>query len=313
MSLAGLAWPVTLAVACSEDAPGDAQRLSSLSTGQLQALCAELDEGWPAQVELQTCDNGWTLYLDQSGLDACGTRTTSCSASAGEWRACMQALFAGACQVPEAEPEACIALRSAEGCSGLALPFAFQCTPPQQEQVAAYDGVYEIISHSRSDSGCDAEGPALQPEGYWALEPITFPGQFFSPLRNTPMVALQSCDGIEECQALMADILSRSEPYLWLPRGGSEPNAPDGFRCAPDDSGALLDTVVVEALGTECARTTVELSLRLEPDGVARLEQRTFELRTPALGEPCFANVGAGERGSCVSLSVMRAQRRAPL
>lgn len=312
LALIGCGWPWA-AMACAAVAPGDADRLSSLSTGQLSALCAEIDPEWAGAGGLLACDNGWTLYLDSEGLAACGSQTTVCSATVGAWRACMRALFADACQVPEQEPVECVALRSQPGCSELALPLLSECTPLTEQYAAASTGLYEITSRLRNDVDCSAErAEALPAEGHLALLAGRSPGTPGSPLQGGPALTPHSCTGLEQCRQLVAELLGSSDPYLWL-SSGSNAGLPDGFRCGPDSSGTLRDSVVLEVTGRECIRTTFEVSLRLGPDASLELHFQTFDLRLPAAGEPCFATVGPEERGTCVSSDVRRAQRVAPL
>lgn len=314
LPLTGCAW-LWGAAACAEAPPDDADRLSSLSTGQLRALCAEIEPGWADRGELVGCDNGWTLYLDSEGVAACGTQRTACSASVGQWRACMRALFADSCQVPEQEPAECVLLRSAEGCSGLDWPLESVCTPPTEQQAAAFAGLYEVTSRTSNTAGCGAEGArALPPEGHLAVLALRSPGVPGSPLQDGPALGLQSCGSIEHCQQQVAELLSQSQPYLWLYSGASNADLPNGFVCAPDSAGTLSDFVVVlETSGNGCVRTSLAVSLRLEPDETLQLEVQTFELRLPATGEPCFTTLEPDARGSCISSDVRRARRVAPL
>ena len=70
-------------------------------------------------------------------------------------------------------------------------------------------------------------------------------------------------------------------------------------------------SVVLETSGNGCVRTSVAVSLRLEPDETLQLEVQTFELRPE--GEPCFATVEPEALGSCISSDVRRARCVAPL
>lgn len=313
IALAGCCCTLGAALACAEAAPRDADRLSSLSTGQLRELCAEIDADWAALGGLAECGNGWAVYPDGAGLAACGTRTTACSATVGEWRACMRALFADPCAVPAQQPAECEALRGATGCDGIALPLQGACMPPTEQLAADAGGVYVVTSHSLNASGCGAEGTTVLPaEGHLAVLAVPSPDLPASPLQGSAALVVQRCDDIQSCQQWAAELSGRGEPFPWL-YSGYNADAPNGFVCGPDDTGTLRDSVVIQIVGTECVRSTVEVSLRPEPGATLQLEAQTFELRVPAEGEPCFATVGADERGACISRDVLRAERVAPL
>ena len=303
-----------MSASCGEAAPKDGDRLSSLSTGQLRTLCAELPSGWVEESELRVCDNGRTLYLDQDGLEACGSATTSCSASAGQWRACMRALVDSTCQAAEHEPTACTELRYAPGCEWLQLPLRSVCTPLSTDDVAGFDGVYSITSHTRNDLGCDGEGAAQPTGGYLALASTLYPRAASGPLPALPassMLVLQECASIEQCQQRMAELLGASVPDDAL--GGNSDGPFEIFTCAPDSAGSFPGSNIDFGLAEGCLPARKEKALRREPDGFIRLETQTSELPSPAKGEPCVVTLEPGTEPRCTAIEVLRAQRVAPL
>ncbi len=266
---------------------------------------------WADERPLLECDNGRTLFLDQVGLLACGSQTTTCSATAGEWRACMRALFEEPCLAAEHEPATCVALRSATGCSELALPLLSSCTPPAADYVTSFDGVYELVSHTGNDAGCDAaDGAPRSSPGYIALAATHFPGNPLGPLRDTPMLMLQYCVSIAACHQRMAELLRVEEPYYALGYYGPAPvDLPDSFVCGPDESGALIYSSVGVSFGEGCSITSQQTALRLDPDGFVRIEDQRFELPGPAPGEPCALPLEPDANRRCISSDVLRARR----
>jgi len=306
-------WVCAVAASCGDAPPDDADRLSSLSTTELGTLCDELPTALDGERSQLECDNGRTLFLDDSGLSACGSQTTTCSASVGQWRACMTSLFGAACDAAEREPEACSALRSAPGCSEVALPIQSVCTPPTSDDVSAFDGVYEIVDITRNDASCDAGGTLRSGQGHIALAGGRCPGIPLTPLQNTPTLMLQLCSGVDACREHMARVLAASEPYYaltdaQLPSFGV-PDLPEDFVCGPDESGALVDVSLSSTAGDTCALTREETALRLEPDGFIRLTIERFELSPPPDGEPCTFPPTHEPSRRCISAEVLRARR----
>lgn len=313
-SSAACGWLCAVAMGCGETPPRDTDRLSSLSTGQLGALCDELPRAWENDAPLLECENGRTLFLDEEGIAACGSRTTTCSATVAEWRACMGSLFGAACAAAEQEPPECLALRSAPGCSGLALPVQSVCTPPTADFVGAFDGVYEIVETTRNDTGCEGDG-ALQPgQGFIALGASRYPGfNDRTPLHDTPMLILHPCQNIDDCRSELALVLGSVEPYVAsapreLPSFGL-PALPDDFVCGPDDSGALSTTLDRFTSGDGCAIESLETALRLEPEGFIRLTLERFEVSLPPDGEQCSFDPARETSRRCLSTQVLRASR----
>jgi hypothetical protein len=313
----GWGWVCAAAASCGDGNPRNADRLSSLSTTQLAALCDELPTALAGERPLLECDSGRTLFLDEVGLAACGSQTTTCSASVGQWFACMASLFGDACEAEAREPEACSALRSAPGCSEIALPIDSVCTPPTSEYVRAFDGVYEIVDMTLNDAGCDAGGTLRAGQGHIVLASGSFPGVPLAPLQDTPMLMLQLCSGVDACREHMAGVLAASEPFhaltsVELPSFGV-PDLPEDFVCAPDASGALITSSINLIGGAGCVFTISETALRLEPDGFIRLTIEHFDLPSRGDGDACTFPRGDEDSRRCVSSEVLRARRVAEL
>lgn len=304
-------WLYASAVSCAEGTPGNAERLSSLSSDQLRSLCTEVIDAWPAARDEQLkCDNGNTYYLDREGLSACGNQTTSCSARVGEWRECMRALAETPCETATPEPEQCTQLRLAPGCDGLSLPVVSQCTPPTPEQAAAWNGVYQFLDATRNPLGCDAEGAELPAQGFFALTTELVPAVPYSPLGDTRILAPLECESIEACRELAAKLAMASDPYA---ESSAAPNMTllDSALCGPENSDTLRASEISGSGDEECQITIREQVLQLQTDGSLRIEIRSFEVPPPPKGEPCYLSDAV--RGRCVSLEVLRAQRVAPL
>jgi hypothetical protein len=308
----------TAAAACAESTAADEERLSSLSIGQLRALCRELGDTWAGESGQLSCDNGKTLYVDQAGIAACGTASTECSATAGQWRACMSALFDDSCQAALQEPEACTALLAAPGCAALALPVQARCTPPSVDYLVAYEGIYEVIEHTRNAAGCELEGAAIEASGSFALAVVSMPDLSPPPLANWPVLALQACSSPDECRQRMDEILGMPEPYLWLREGPNNADIPGAFECGLDRSSAL-PAVRVDSMSSPgdvappCTLIKREASLRRAPDGSVTLELRTFEPSPAADENDCFPGAAAAPESRCAQLDVLRSRRVASL
>lgn len=115
-----LAWLTALLIACGGDGVSDSKKLSDLTAAEDKSLCEELAEINPERTV--TC-SGQAVTVGYSKTD-CATAgeptSDACTATAGDARACAEALAAQTMEQVCADasfPEACAKL-FATGCGG---------------------------------------------------------------------------------------------------------------------------------------------------------------------------------------------------
>ncbi|HKO91447.1 MAG TPA: hypothetical protein VJU61_09865, partial [Polyangiaceae bacterium] len=103
-----------VALGCSERLP-DETRLNELSPDERQELCEEMTETLPSADEAFTCSDGSTVRFGETDVACSAAPRDTCAASAGDARACVEALAADPCAAFTSLPAACAPLQAA-GC-----------------------------------------------------------------------------------------------------------------------------------------------------------------------------------------------------
>ncbi|HTV25854.1 MAG TPA: hypothetical protein VMG12_44460 [Polyangiaceae bacterium] len=284
---------------------GDETRLTALSSDERDDLCDEIRDRVPSADEAFTCDAGYTVRFGELGASMCGgPLAETCTARVGDVRACIDALVADPCSAAAAWPSACTAFEAA-GCSASSIVgLNEQCPALAPSDVTPLEGLYELVSHTRNDASCEAEGTSVLGEDTQGLFVLVN-----AQVLGTPVAALQSCTDRDDCQRLVAAIReASSNPAIAAVEPGTRgPERSDLFTCTAESPASLLGGgyTVGSLREGECALSTTELVLARAADGSVRAEGRTFAWTTPAQQDECSYGGGRPPANApCATLEV---------
>jgi hypothetical protein len=266
----------------------DETPLSALSPDERQALCDEVADTLPSSDEAITCPDGATVTFSEPDAGACDVRVLdTCTASAGDLRACLKAMLDDPCTAFERPPAACVPLRAA-GCeSSFAAPaLGGQCAAAASSDIRPFEGIYELARHTHNDGACSAEGPSVVGDDAQPLFVLVN-----DKLASSPVGVLRSCRDRADCQNVVAEIRTASQQPLLVSVETTTPvpDLSDLFLCKAQDQGSLLGggfSVGPRPEG-DCALTRTKTTLSRAADGTLRAERRTFAWTTPDENGSC--------------------------
>lgn len=280
----------------------DETRLTDLSSSEREELCDEIQDHLPAADETFSCDDGYTVSFSDAGI--CGAPAAeTCAASAGDVRACVDALVSDPCGAADAWPAACAPLEAA-GCGSIVGAVREECQALATSDITPVLGVYELVSHTRNDTSCEAEGASVLGNDTQGLF-VVVDAQVF----GVPVAALQSCEDAGDCERLVATIREASThptPSAVAP-GMRIPERTDLFMCQAEAPGSLLGGgySVGSAVEGQCSLTTTALVLSRAADGSLQAEGRSHAWTTPAEQDECSYGGGRPpEDVPCTTLEV---------
>lgn len=291
------------AFACGEAGVEDEKVLSSLSASELGELCDEAREGWPSTDDSIECDDGSTVTFVRPPNASCGdVDFSTCPATVGDLRACTRAFMDDPCAASRQLPAACQRIEQA-GCGAASASgdVDSMCPSVPAAELEALAGVYELMSHSKSEGSCAAEGGSvlmLDAERLFVVVESDFLGR--------PAGVLQSCSELAECRAKVAFLRGdAADPSRGVPE------LQQLLLCASETPGAVIahEILVGSAFEGTCNVSVTETTATRSPDGTLRLESRTFTWQMPPVDEAC--SYVAGERPSdaaCTALEVREAR-----
>jgi hypothetical protein len=260
----------------------DETRLSALSPDERQALCDEIADTLPRADEAIRCADGSTVTFNEPDAGACGPKPPdTCAASAGDVRACLEAVLGDACAAFEHPPAACVPLRAA-GCGpAFAAPaLGGHCAAPAGSDIEPFEGIYELVRHTHNDAACSAEGPSVVGDGSQPLL-VLVKGE----LLGSPVGALRSCRDGADCQSVIAEIRTASQQPQLVSVETTTPvrDLSDFFLCKAQGMGQLLGGGFSVGPRQEggCALTRTKTTLSRAADGALRAERRTFAWTAP--------------------------------
>jgi hypothetical protein len=296
-------------LACGKAVVGDEQPLRTLSSSELGELCDEVQEGWSSADEAIACDDGSRVTFSRPPRGTCGDVDFSgCPATVGELRACDLALLDDPCSAARQLPEACERLERA-GCgeANAGAAIASICPEAPADQVAAVEGVYELVSRRGSDQSCAGEGDALAlgSERWFVL----VAGSVFGREAGV----LQSCPDVSTCLRRATELREQlgSTDVTAVTALEYSPELQHSFLCRAPSPGALLAQLISVGAQSDgnCELSATDTTLTRAADGTLRLESRTFAWQKPVVDDGC--EYVAGERPDstpCSALEVSEAR-----
>jgi hypothetical protein len=260
----------------------DGDRLGDLSGSQLRSLCEEGRREIDGR-EPPVCDGDEFYANVQVNLSSCDESLLApCDVTAGELRACRRAALADPCaERPEDTAAACAPLFQ-RGCAEDPPPPRVAECPGLPALVAPFEGIYEIVRHSRNTEGCGAEGASvINADAQRFFVVVTL------QLSGAPLGWLESCEDLEGCRAAARELRQYSQRLSAL-QSATELSV--SLTCHPALAGALSSSGIGGG-GTGdsnvCSVEQVTRALTRAEDGSLRLESQTATWEKPAEDGDC--------------------------
>jgi hypothetical protein len=264
--------------ACSDDGMPDGlvpdgARLGELSASEMRSLCNEVASGSAA--EAASCARPSSYAELQTNPAPCeGLQASACDVTAGEFRACQRAVRASPCG-DSAEAAAACAPFLQRGCAATGSPIASDSCPDLGASVAPFEGIYEIVEHTRNDAGCDAEGASVIADEQPLFIVVTL------LLFGSPAGRLESCGDIEACRTA-ADELRRYSRRIDSEQ--APPQRSESLVCHATQQGALASNATTYRSSEEgpgCPVEATQETISRGPGGTLRVEKQTFVFEAP--------------------------------
>lgn len=300
---------LTLALGCSSGRVTDETRLAALTPDERRELCEEIAEAVPSSQQQFTCAAGYSVSFSPPDVSNCGstqsdTELEGCSASAGDARECVEALASDPCGAADSMPDACWRLY-AYGCAAYAPPPAQTetCKPLSLRVTLDFEGIYEVVEHTRNDGSCAAEGASLlggDNERWFVV--------VGSELFGMPLAALRGCTDLADCQREIAMLREASQQPTFTP---VDPNDPGPeltslLTCASELGTALRGRGASAGSlpAGQCALSSSDQVL-LRGAGTVRFERSTFAWTAPEGAEGCVTGARPAPSVPCSELEVI--------
>jgi hypothetical protein len=309
LAIHGAALSCASAFACGEAGVEDEKPLRTLSASELGELCDEVQSAWPSSDDSIECGDGSTVTFLRPPRATCGDVDFSeCPATVGELRSCARALTENPCSALQRLPEACEQLEQA-GCGDASTggELAAICPEAPAEQLTAFEGIYELVSHTASGPACAYEGDSVLAVDLERMFVVVA-----GSVLGRPVSVLESCSELAGCRQRGTEIRQRlgsTEVELVLSPLEAVPELHRSFTCRADSPGAVLAQASTVGRGPDdrCELTTTETTMTRVPRGL-RLESRTFAWQKPVLDDAC--SYVAGEQpgdAPCIELEMLEA------
>ncbi|MEY2933644.1 MAG: hypothetical protein RL033_4393 [Pseudomonadota bacterium] len=295
-------------LACG-DAVGDEAQLAALTPDERRDLCEEIAEALPSAGQQLSCADGNTVSFDSPEPSSCSTSLSAeqlggCTASAGDVRACVDALVADPCHAFDTPPPACLQLQAA-GCAAFTPSSSERCAPLEPQQLATFEGIYELAAHTRNDVSCAASGASILARDSERLFVVVA-----SELFGMPLAALRSCSDMADCQREIAELRESSRQPAFAPIDPSEPGPEltSLFTCGGADASSLLGrgTSAGTLPDAQCALSSIAQTLQRTSDGTLRFERTTFAWTERAHGSGCVTGALPAANVPCSELEVIQ-------
>lgn len=289
----------------------DGALMSELSRDEFMSLCDELRDATPGPDTAVTCANGWSATVQTPSIEACTHLWyDSCPATAGDMRACADAVRRDPCAAVDSTPAACEPFYRSVCLPWItASPVQAECPAPELRQLALLEGVYELVSHTRRATSCEPGGDSVLELDRQAFVVVVASQE----TRGRASGTVWSCASLESCReagrrlrdaaagppSLAApelaapELAAEGEPELQLVLGCSE--AAGAFAERTLSSSAELD---------ECRLVDTKTVASLATDGTLHLDTETWDLRREWGPNGCYFGVDAraSTLGECTSL-----------
>jgi hypothetical protein len=299
-----------LALGCAEERIDDERQLDRLSSRELGELCGELLESWPSAERRFECVDGSSVSFAGPPELGCGQADLSeCPVTAGTVRACARAIVDDPCGASFELPLACADLQQTGCVASVAPELATHCSTPMAVEIEAFEGIYELVSHTDNAVGCEAEGMSLLEDDAERFLVVVATEVFGAPLG-----ALQSCADLSACRATGARIREQASA-VGLPLvddGTAPPELAHALVCKAETAAALSSqevTVGPRGDGATCSLWLTDTSVARAADGSLHLESRTFAWEKPVDADGCSYRAGEKQASvPCAALSVREAR-----
>lgn len=183
-----------------EAAADDGALLRDLSRDQFMSLCDEIRDA-TAEAPV-SCADGWSATVLAPTNSSCNERyLDDCAATAGDMRACAEASRRDPCAAADAVPPECAPFY-ASACMPwvTASPVVGECPRADPVELAALDGIYEIIRHTSRTSSCVPGGDSVLELDAERLVVVLSTENF----SGEPIGLLESCADLEACRTVAA-------------------------------------------------------------------------------------------------------------
>ncbi|HTV17204.1 MAG TPA: hypothetical protein VMG12_00995, partial [Polyangiaceae bacterium] len=226
-----------------------------------------------------SCADGGTATLVTPSNGMCDVPyLDDCAATAGDMRRCAEATRRDPCAAAQLTPPECAPLY-ASACDPLltASPVLKECPRLDAQQLAVLDGVYEIVSHTRSESACEAGDDSVRELDTQPFVVVVSTEGF----SGQPIALLESCSELETCREAAARF--REIPALPSQgdvRLGYAPAFELGlvFDCPDVDPATYVARErSMPSSSDDCRRFDTKTVLSRGADGALRLDSETRE------------------------------------
>jgi hypothetical protein len=281
----------------------DGALLSELSRDEFVGLCDELRDAVPGPDTPISCADGWSATVYTPTNSECRfSYIEQCRATAGDVRACAEAVRRDPCAAVEREPAECGPLY-AGGCSpeSTASPVEGRCPSIDPQALGALEGVYELTRHTRRSSSCEPGGDSvLELDSERLLVLVATQN-----VDGEPIGRLQSCIDVATCRDAAANLRNQTLPAegtveLFLDLDCAEGNAV-GFW--------TRQFLALPTSDDTCPFVDAKTVLSRAPDGSLRVDTETWELSLPIATNGCFFYRGdrRASTGHCTGIEMREA------